>query len=78
MPLVGVLSGPVPIIVPLMMLKIPDLIPKADSAPSICAPFMLYVAYPAEYIPFPVDVICVVSLRFIIGELSLCLILPLT
>lgn len=75
---VGVLSGPELIIVPLLMLKIPDLIPNADSSPSIYAPFMLYVAYPAAYIPFPVDVIWVVSFKFTIGELSLCLIFPLT
>lgn len=47
-PVVGVLSGPLLIMVPSLILKTPDLIPKADSSPSIYAPSMLYVANPAE------------------------------
>ena len=45
---VGVLSGPVPIKVASFMLNIPDLIPNAASEPSMYAPFILYIAYPAE------------------------------
>ena len=35
LPLVGVLSGPEPIMVPFLMLKTPDLIPNPDSTPDI-------------------------------------------
>ena len=70
--MVGVLSSPVPIIVQFLILKTPDLIPSADSMPSMYEPLILYVAYPAEYIPLPVDVIFDVFVMLMIGELFSC------
>ena len=40
-PVVGVLSGPEPMMVPFLILKIPALMPSPDSFPEIYAPSML-------------------------------------